>query len=72
MQCQTLSEGAAQRNGNRRMRYESASGSAKEVRMALELAVAYGYVERDEIAVGDALLDRFGAMTYRLRFPKAS
>ena len=65
-----LDEGAAQRDGNRRARYATAAGSAREVRMALELAVAYGYVRRDDIAKADALLDRFGALTWRLEHPK--
>ena len=65
-----LAEGAALRDGNRRLRYGTAAGSAKEARDGLELAVAYEYVAPGEIATGDALLDRFGALTWRLRYPK--
>jgi four helix bundle protein len=65
-----LQEGAAFSNGNRQRHYGIAAGSASEVRMALQLAVAHGYVTRDEIAAADALLDRFGALTWRLRHPK--
>ena len=65
-----LAEGAAFRDGNRDARYATARGSAREVRDALELAVAYGYVQRDEVAEADGLLDRFGALTWRLTHPR--
>jgi four helix bundle protein len=65
-----LDEGAAQRDGNRRSRYATAAGSAREVRMALELAVAYGYVRRQDAGAADALLDRFGALLWRMEHPK--
>ena len=65
-----LDEGAGHTDGNRTARYASAAGSAQEVRMALELAAAYGYVGRDEIAAPDALLDRFLALVWRLRHPR--
>ena len=67
-----LEEGAAHRDGNRKRHWAIAAGSAREVRMALELAVAYGYVSERDVAAGDSLLDRFGALTYRLRFAKTS
>ena len=65
-----LQEGVAFRDGNRQRHYAVAAGSASEVRMGLQLAVAHGYVARSEIGAADALLDRFGALTWRLRHPK--
>jgi four helix bundle protein len=65
-----LGEGAGHRDGNRDSRYASARGSANEVRMALELAVAYGYVRAGDVGAADALLDRFCALTWRLSHPR--
>jgi hypothetical protein len=65
-----LEEGAAFNDGNRQRHWAIAAGSAKEVRMGLQLAAAHGYVARDEIVAADTLLDRFGALTWRLRHPK--
>ena len=65
-----LDEGTAQRHGQQRARYQTAAGSAREVRMGLELAVAFRYVRPEDVAAADALLDRFGALTWRLQHPK--
>ena len=65
-----LDEGAAQRHGQQRARYQTAAGSAREVRMGLQLAIAFGYVSGEAAAEADALLDRFGALTWRLQHPK--
>ena len=65
-----LEEGAAFNDGNRQRHWAIAAGSAREVRMALQLAAAHGYVASGEIAAADALLDRFGALTWPLRHSK--
>jgi four helix bundle protein len=61
-----LAEAAYNNAGHRRSRFESARGSANEVRAALSLASAWGYVADGEVAEVDALYDRVLAMTYRL------
>ena len=38
-------EGSGARGGNRRVRYETALGSAREVRACLHVARAYGYLD---------------------------
>ena len=57
-------EGAGNRRGNRRSRFETACGSAKESRCAYETAGALGYVEVDETLVDR--LDRISATTWKL------
>ncbi len=61
-----LAEGNASSSGNRRLRFESALGSARETRTGLRVAVAWGYVDRTTVAPVDALLDRVAAQTYQL------
>ena len=52
--------------GNARSRFATACGSAKEARAALSLAVALGYVQLEQTAVADSLLDEVCAITWRL------
>ena len=59
-----LAEGQTARDGNSRLRYRTALGSARETHAALEVAVAWGYVERDG-SVLDAL-DRIEATLSKL------
>ena len=59
-----LSEGAGSQRGNRRLRFETACGSAKESRSAYEVAAAFGWVALD-VALVDRL-DRIAATTWRL------
>jgi len=61
-----LAEGNGCDAGHRRLRYSTACGSNAEVRAALRVAVAWGYVTHAEVAPIDAILDSIGAMTYRL------
>ncbi len=42
------------------------TGRRKWARAALQVAVAWGYVEAQQVADGDALLDRVAAMLHRL------
>ena len=62
-----LSEGAGSQRGNRRLRFETACGSAKESRSCYEVASAFSYITLDA-ALGDRL-DRIAATTYRLARP---
>lgn len=57
-------EGAGSRRGNRRVRFETACGSAKESRCAYETADALGYVVLD-VSIVDRL-DRIAATTWKL------
>lgn len=59
-----LSEADGNRGGNRRVRLETAHGSANEAKAALRIAVAWGYVTQHEIDELFAVIDRAGAMTW--------
>lgn len=59
-----LAEADGNRDGNRRMRLLTAHGSANEAKVALRVAVAWGYVERTEVDEIFAVIDRVGAMTW--------
>ena len=58
-----LAEGSHSDGGNRRARYFTAAGSAKETQAALHVAVAWGYADGDASV---ELADRVVALTYRL------
>ena len=59
-------EGNHSQGGNRIARFSTAAGSNGESRAALRVAVAWGYVEAQEIEASDALLDRVAAMLHGL------
>ena len=60
-----ISEGCGSQGKNRNARYFNALGSAREVGTALEVAVAFGYVEQvDGTLVRN--LDRIRAVLYRV------
>jgi four helix bundle protein len=61
-----LAEGNRSQGGHRLARFSTAAGSTAESRAALRVAVAWGYVEADEIEPGEALLDRVAAMLHAL------
>jgi four helix bundle protein len=61
-----IGEAAYSDPGNRRARFHSAAGSAGETRTALEVAVAWGYVTREQAGSPLASLDRIVAMLWRL------
>ena len=61
-----IGEGNRCRGGNRSQRLSSAAGSNGEVRMALRVAEAWGYIDANEIAAVEEALDRIAAMLYRL------
>ena len=58
-----LAEGNHSDPGNRRARFFTAAGSAKETQAALQVAVAWGYADSSQ---GVDLADRVVALTYRL------
>ena len=61
-----IGEGAHNDAGTRKSRYQSAAGSANEVRVGLLAAVAWGHVGEPQAAVAVAQYDRVVAMLYRL------
>jgi four helix bundle protein len=61
-----IAEGNHSSGGHRLARFSTAAGSNNEARTALRVAVAWGYVCADQVQPGDELLDRVGAMLYRL------
>ena len=52
--------------GTAKARFASACGSAKEVRVGLQLAVAYGYIPSTRVQAVDIALDEVCAMSWRL------
>ena len=59
-------EGNGSSGGTRVSRFSTALGSTDESRITLSVAVAWGYVQPDEVREGDQLLDRVGGMLYGL------
>ena len=59
-----LGEADGNRDGNRRMRLQTAHGSANEAKVALRVAVAWGYVAQGDVDEILAVIDRVGAMTW--------
>src|SRR5262245_27060618 len=65
-----LAEGARRCGRDRLHLFRIAAGSAAEVRTALKVAGAWGYVDPGSAAAADAILDRLLAMAWRLTHPK--
>ena len=63
-----LSEGQRSGGGNQRRHYELAHGSANEVKGALTVAEAWGWL--DDPARARAILDRLLALLWRLTHPR--
>jgi four helix bundle protein len=61
-----IAEGNRNEGGLRLSRFSTAAGSNAEVRAALQVAVAWGYVDAGEIEEAEQLLDRVAAMLHRL------
>lgn len=57
-----IAEGSGVRGGNRRVRYETALGSARETRANLQVAVAAGYLETLDRALDDQLNHIIGTL----------
>ena len=64
-----LAEGAERAGRDRKHAFRVASGSAAEVRAALRIAVAWGYVPAESLAVTQARLHRLGGLLYGLTRP---
>jgi four helix bundle protein len=62
-----IAEGSRREGKDRIWHFRIAGGSAAETRMALRVAVAWGYVGTQPVA--DQLLDRIIAMCWRLVHP---
>jgi four helix bundle protein len=61
-----VAEGNRSEGGLRIARFSTAAGSDAEARAALRVAVAWGYVQPNEIEAGEELLDQVAAMLHRL------
>jgi four helix bundle protein len=61
-----IAEGNRSQGGHRLARFSTAAGSNGESRAALRVAVAWGYVQANEIETGEQLLDRIAAMLHSL------
>jgi len=61
-----LEEGSGTRGGNRRQRYLTAAGSAREAKAALRIAAGLGYVGALEAGEAWGLLDEVCAVLHRL------
>jgi len=61
-----IGEASGTSGGNRAARFSTAAGSNAEVRAALRVAVAWGYVSAGQVEPGEELLDRIAAMLHRL------
>ena len=64
-----LSEADGNERGHRRNRLQSAMGSLRETRTALQIAVAFGYVSTETVQPIDRQLDQVAAMTWRRLHP---
>ena len=61
-----LQEANRRTGRDRRNRFRISLGSAAEVGAALDVAVAFGYLDEVAVAAARELIDRVRAMTYRL------
>ena len=60
-----VAEGMSRSDGNMRVRFECAIGSARETRCHLEVAEVLGYVSRDQMERAHDLADKIAASLYR-------
>jgi four helix bundle protein len=61
-----IAEARGNRDGNARLRFSTACGSAKETRAALTIASAWGYIDARRVAPLDKELDEVCAITWVL------
>ena len=61
-----LAEGNRRRGHDRRYHFHVAAGSADEVRTALRVALAWGWLDPRDVEAPMALLDRVLAMVWKL------
>jgi four helix bundle protein len=67
-----LSEGRRRAGRDRMHFWRIAAGSAAELRSALAIGMAWGWLSEDELRASGALLDRVLAMTWRLVHPRSA
>jgi four helix bundle protein len=67
-----LSEGRRRAGRDRVHFWRIAAGSASELRSALSIGMAWGWLSDEELRLGSALLDRVLAMTWRLVHPRSA
>ena len=65
-----LSEGSQRIGKDRLHLFHISAGSAAEVKVQIQLAVTWGYVEAAHAAAAIALADRMVAITWRLTRPR--
>ena len=65
-----LSEGRRRAGRDRTHFWRTSAGSATELRTALAIALAWGWLSDDELRLARALLDRVLAITWRLVHPR--
>ena len=61
-----LAEGVRRSGRDKKRAYRIAAAEAQEVRAALEVAVAWGFVDDDAVTSARAIADRVGRVTYAL------
>ena len=61
-----IAEARGNKDGNAKLRYATACGSAKETRAALGIARNWGYIEAQKVAHLDDRLDQVCAITWCL------
>jgi four helix bundle protein len=61
-----IGEASGNEGGTRLSRFSTAAGSNAEVRAALRVAVAWGYVNDRDVEPGERLLDSIAAMLHKL------
>ena len=61
-----LAEGVRRSGRDKKRAYRIAAAEAHEVRAALDVAVAWGFLGADDLAAAQALADRVGRVTYAL------
>jgi len=67
-----VAEGGRRVGRDRPHAYSIAAGSADEVRTALRIALAFGYLDKADLAQPLALVDRELAMLWRLVRPRSA
>ncbi|MEM7610048.1 MAG: four helix bundle protein, partial [Myxococcota bacterium] len=65
-----LSEGWGLQGGNKRTRYLSALGSAREVAAIVEVARRWRYISDSQASEVSQLVEAIAAMSYRLAHPR--
>jgi len=61
-----IAEGRRRRGGDRTYLYRVASGSAAEALAALDVALAWGYLEAEPLAEARAIIDRLIGLLWPL------